>query len=181
MKIKEPFILVLAFLMMPIINKAQNPVNFEMTSVTNSSHFVLSEAKGKFVILHFLLKTECPYCLKHTNDYIARSTTLPNVIQVFIKPDTEKEIEEWAGKLLDNESIKFPIYRDPEANLAKLYHIPDGYSFHGQIVHYPALIILDTEGNELFRYIGKNNTDRFSFDQLVDKMKEFAQMRSNKK
>ncbi len=181
MKIKEPFILAIAFLMMPIINKAQNPVNFEMNSVTDSSHFVLNEAKGKFVVLHFLLKTECPYCLRHTHDYINRSATLPNVIQVFIKPDTEKEIVEWSGKLLDNESTKFPIYRDPEANLAKLYNIPDGYSFHGQIVHYPALIILDTEGNELFRYIGKNNTDRFSFDQLVDKMKEFTEFRSNKK
>jgi peroxiredoxin Q/BCP len=181
MKIKKTYILVIAFLMMPIINKAQNPINFELTSVTDSSHFVLSEAKGKFVVLHFLLKTECPYCLKHTHDYIIRSTTLPNVIQVFIKPDTEKEIEEWAGKLLDDESTKYPIYRDPEANLAKLYNIPDGYSFHGQTVHYPALIVLDTEGNELFRYIGKNNTDRFSFDQLGDKMKEFTELKSMKK
>ena len=94
---------------------------------------------------------------------------------------TEKEIEEWAGKLLDDESTKYPIYRDPEANLAKLYNIPDGYSFHGQTVHYPALIVLDTEGNELFRYIGKNNTDRFSFDQLGDKMKEFTELKSMKK
>ncbi|TAH27360.1 MAG: hypothetical protein EAZ07_02035 [Cytophagales bacterium] len=172
MKHKETFLIIITLLFLPIINKAQNTVNFELTSANDTSHFVLSKAKGKFVVLHFLLKTECPHCLQHTHDYIIKSKKFSNVIQVFIKPDNKREIEEWSDKLLDHELTRYPIYRDPEANLAKLYKIPFGYSFHGQIVHYPALIILDLEGKEVFRYIGKNNSDRFSFDRFVVKMNE---------
>jgi hypothetical protein len=51
------------------------------------------------VILHFLLKTECPYCIKHSNDYLEKAASLPDVIQVFIKPDDEKDILQWANKL----------------------------------------------------------------------------------
>ena len=36
--------------------------------------------------------------------------------------------------------------RDPEAALATLFDSPDGYSFHGQIVHYPALVLIDPQG-----------------------------------
>ena len=56
--------------------------------------------------------------------------------------------------------------------LAKKYNIPDGYFFHGQIVHYPALILLNEEGKEVFRYIGKDNSDRYSFEKLTAKIQE---------
>lgn len=159
-------------------SKAQNPVDFTLPSATDSSHFTLSEAREKFVALHFLLKTECPYCLRHTNEYFEKSASLPNVLQIFIKPDTEAEIKQWAYNLTDSDIYQFPIYRDADAALAKLYNIPDGYSFHGQVVHYPALILLDGNGKEVFRYIGKNNSDRYSFKKLTAKIQELE--RSNK-
>ena len=62
------------------------------------------------------------------------------------------------------------IYRDPDAELAKLYDIPYGYKFHSQTVHYPALVILGSDGKEFFRYIGENNSDRFTFDQFATMM-----------
>ena len=34
------------------------------------------------------------------------------------------------------------------------------------------LILLNKNGEEVFRYIGKNNSDRFSFDQLKAKIVE---------
>ena len=64
------------------------------------------------------------------------------------------------------------IYRDPEAALAKAFDIPFGYKFHGQVVHYPALVILDPKGKEVFRYVGKNNGDRYEFDDFVTKIAE---------
>lgn len=151
---------------------AQSPVNIKLKSATDNREFNLSKERGKFVALHFLLKTECPYCIRHTQDYFKKAGSLKNVLQVFIKPDTELEIRTWSGKLAAEDLKQFPIYRDPDAKLAKKLGIPDGYKFHNQVVHYPATILIGPDGKEVYRYIGKNNSDRLSFDQLVLKVNE---------
>lgn len=151
-----------------------NPDDFTLKSATGSETISLKEARGKFVALHFLLKTECPVCLRHTRDYFTKAPTLPNVQQVFIKPDSDTEIEMWAKKLPAEELVKNPIYRDPNARLAKEFNIPDGYAFHGQVVHYPATVLIGPDGKEVFRYVGKNNADRFSFEALSTKVKELS-------
>jgi peroxiredoxin Q/BCP len=153
---------------------AQNPAGFQLNSVTDNSHFVSEDAKGKYVALHFLLKTECPYCLRHTQEYFSNAAKLPNVVQVFIKPDSEEEIKSWAGKLPADELVKFPIYRDPDAKLAKQFNIPFGYEFHNQVVHYPATVLLGPDGKEVYRYTGKNNSDRLSFEKLAEKVGELS-------
>lgn len=149
---------------------AQNVKDFTLTSVTDNTTFTLSKSKGKFIALHFLLKTECPYCIRHTSEYFEKASSLSNVIQVFIKPDSEEEIKTWANKLKSTNSL--PVYQDVNANLADQFNIPNGYSFHGQIVHYPALVLLNEKGEEVFRYVGKNNSDRFSFENLKLKIEE---------
>jgi peroxiredoxin Q/BCP len=149
-----------------------NPEDFSVPSATSEATFKLSEAKGKYVALHFLLKTECPYCLAHTRKYFTEASKLPNVLQVFLKPDSVEEIKAWAGKLPAEDLAKYPIYRDADAKLADEFGIPGGYQFHGQVVHYPALVLLGPDGKEVFRYIGKSNADRFSFDQLKAKVAE---------
>ena len=151
-----------------------NPDDFTVQSATSKATFKLAAARGKFVALHFLLKTECPYCLRHTRDYFTKAATLPNVIHVFVKPDTEAEIKSWSAKLPADELAKNPIYRDPDAKLAKAFSIPDGYKFHGQVVHYPATVLLDPAGKEVFRHVGKNNGDRLPFEKLAEKVGELA-------
>ena len=150
------------------------PDDFTVQSATSDAAFKLSDAKGKFVALHFLLKTECPFCLRHTREYFTKSPTLPNVVQVFLKPDTVEEIKAWAGKLPAEELVKNPIYRDADAKLAKDFEVPNGYEFHGQTVHFPALILLGPDGKEVFRYVGKNNGDRYSFEKLTEKVAELS-------
>jgi len=150
-----------------------NPENFTVHSVTGTNTFTLAAAQGKFVALHFLLKTECPYCIRHTHEYAQRAAADSNVIHVFLKPDTEAEIKTWAAKLGDD-SIKLPIYRDPDAALAKSFKIPDGYKFHGQTVHFPALVLLDGSGKEVFRYVGKINADRLSYEKFTAKLDELT-------
>lgn len=174
MKFKNSLSIFMFLLIFVVSVKAQSSGDIKLQSATDKSQFILSKQNGKYVALHFLLKTECPYCIRHTSEYFSRAATLPNVVQVFIKPDTEKEITEWATKLLAAELTKFPIYRDPDAKLAAQFNIPDGYSFHNQIVHYPAMVLIGPDGREVFRYIGKNNSDRFSFDQLVSKVNELS-------
>jgi thioredoxin-dependent peroxiredoxin len=158
---------------------AQVIENFALEAVVedpkakNDLKFELKEHQGKIVVLHFLLKTECPYCLKYTQQYAQLAATTPDVIHLFIKPDSEEEIIEWSGNLEPIEGVKQPtIYRDPNAKLAKRFKVPFGYQFHGQTVHYPALVVLDGTGKELFRYVGKKNGDRMAKDEFVKRLDE---------
>lgn len=148
--------------------------DFTLASATGQKDFRLADAKGKFVALHFLLKTECPICLRHTQEYFQKAAELPGVTQVFIKPDAMADIQKWMASLPREERSRYPIYRDADAKLANALKIPDGYQFHGQTVHYPALVLINPEGDEVFRYVGKKNTDRFSIDQLKTKLAELT-------
>ena len=149
------------------------PADFTVTSPTDKQTFRLSEARGKYVALHFLLKTECPFCLKHTRDYAKKSAAASEVIHVFLKPDSADEIKAWSTKANRGEDFAdVTIYRDAEAKLADEFSIPGGYQFHGQSVHYPALVLLDPAGQEVFRYVGKSNADRLAYEQFAAKLVE---------
>ncbi|MDP3467633.1 MAG: TlpA disulfide reductase family protein [Daejeonella sp.] len=174
MKIKYSILTILFLQSLSVFVKAQATTNIRLKSATDDHEFVLSKEKGKFVALHFLLKTECPYCIRHTQEYFSKAKTLKNVVQVFIKPDTELEIRAWSGKLTTEDLKNFPIYRDPDAQLAKQLNIPDGYKFHNQIVHFPATVLIGPDGKEVYRYVGKNNSDRLSFNQLEQKVNEIS-------
>lgn len=153
--------------------RAENPKDFTVESVSDGSKWQLSKNKGKLVVLHFLLKTECPHCLKYTHDYAVLANKQTDVVHIFLKPDSPYEIKAWAAKISkDGLSELPPIYRDPGAKLAEQYEIPDGYKFHGQMVHYPAMVVLDGGGKELFRYVGKNNSDRFPAAKFEAKLAE---------
>lgn len=152
---------------------AKNPADFTVESPTDGTKFTLSEQKGKVIVLHFLLKTECPYCIRYTNEYARLASKTPDVLHLFLKPDSADQIKLWSGKL-NHDGLKTGIpviYRDPDARLAREFGIPDGYKFHGQTVHYPALVVLDRSGREMFRYVGKNNSDRMKTDAFVAKLK----------
>jgi peroxiredoxin Q/BCP len=150
-------------------SRAENPADFTVTGANRPDTFRLADARGKFVALHFLLKTECPFCLKHTLDYTTKAASVPGVVHVFLKPDSVADIQKWSHQL---GADAMTIYRDPDAGLAKAFGVPNGYQFHGQTVHYPALVLLNAEGKEVFRHVGKSNRDRLSFDQFAAKVAE---------
>ncbi len=151
---------------------AENPKTFTVKSALDDTKFDLAENKGKTVVLHFLLKTECPYCLKYTRDYAQLAAKTPDVVHVFLKPDSAAEIKTWISHLDAKELKSLPtIYQDTDAKLAKQFGIPDGYKFHGQSVHFPALIAIDGNGKEAFRYVGKSNSDRLSTVDFEKKLK----------
>ena len=167
------YLLLLALFLALSGAQADTPRDFTVESVLDGSKFQLSKHRGKIVALHFLLKTECPFCLKHTHDYAALAAENDEVIHIFLKPDSPYEIKAWAKKIRKDGLKELPqIYRDPEAKLAVQFEIPDGYKFHGQLVHYPALVVLDGKGEELFRYVGKNNADRLPVAQFKTKLAE---------
>ena len=153
------------------LGQSTPPKDFTVESPTHNESFTLSEAKGKTVVLHFLLKTECPLCLRYTQSYAKQSKDRTDVVHVFLKPDSVAEIAKWASHLDAKSLAKSPgIYRDEDAKLAKAYGIPNGYAFHGETVHYPATIVLNQNGEELFRYVGKNNADRLSYKDFEKRL-----------
>jgi peroxiredoxin Q/BCP len=157
---------------------AQPVADFELPSADGGKPFKLSEHRGHYVALHFLLKTECPFCLNHTHDHARKANLLPNVEHVFIKPDSEEAIRAWIADLPPGTKERAVLYRDADATLAEIMKIPGGYPFHGERMHYPALILIDPKGNEVFRYVGRNNSDRYSFDQLAAKLQELEPNRA---
>ncbi len=164
--------LVAAGLLTATLALAAPPADFTVEAPSDGTKFRLADAKGKFVALHFLLKTECPICLRHTRDYAKKAASQPDLVQVFLKPDSAEDIKGWSAQLGDETVKQLTIYRDADASLAKAFKIPDGYHFHGEVVHFPALVLLDPAGKEVFRYVGKDNTDRFGFEQLAAKLAE---------
>jgi thioredoxin-dependent peroxiredoxin len=165
------FTVIVAALSFSWLALAAAPADFTVTSPIDGKVFRLSEAKGRYVALHFLLKTECPFCLRHTAEYSMKAPTVAGVTHVFLKPDADAEIKSWAGKI---KTAQPTIYRDADAKLAMEFNIPDGYKFHGQTVHYPALVLLDPSGQEVFRHVGKSNTDRLPWDKFVAKISELT-------
>ncbi|MBL9139052.1 MAG: redoxin domain-containing protein [Verrucomicrobiales bacterium] len=146
--------------------------DLEVTAPVDGAVFRLSEARGRYVALHFLLKTECPFCQRHVREYVQRAAELPDVVQVFLKPDSEEEIRRWVARSGMDTTNKVAIYRDPNARWAKAFRIPFGYEFHGELVHYPALLIIDKKNHEAFRHVGQTNADRYRFAQLMNKISE---------
>jgi len=151
---------------------SEAPTDFAVEAPADGKMFRLADARGKYVALHFLLLTECPYCQRHTRAYASQAATLPDVVQVFLKPDSANDIKAWTVGLGEETAKSVTLYRDADAALARKFGIPDGYKFHGKTVHYPALVLLDPTGKEVFRYVGKDNSDRFSFENLSAKVAE---------
>ncbi|MBL8816352.1 MAG: redoxin domain-containing protein [Planctomyces sp.] len=182
MKIGITILFVMSLLVSGRALNAENPSNFKVRSATDDSAFELSKHRGKTVVLHFLLKTECPYCLRYTHDYAALAEKNSEVVHVFLKPDSEGDIQKWAESLDRQGLMDLPkIYRDPGAKIAGQFKIPNGYKFHGQSVHYPALIVLDEEGMERFRYVGKSNADRMSVKDFEAKLVELNKERAKQR
>ncbi|CAN5429937.1 hypothetical protein BH09SUM1_BH09SUM1_04420 [soil metagenome] len=169
MNIRLLVTLLLSLVIAPIVCFAQPVADFELPAVGAGKAFKLSEHRGRVVALHFLLKTECPFCIKFTKEYSAKAAEFAGVDQVFIKPDTEDEIKAWATKV---ENPGLPVYRDADAKLADTLGVPNGYAFHKQTVHFPAVILIDREGNAAFRYVGKANTDRLPFAKFTEEVKK---------
>lgn len=157
-------LLVFALLAMaPVATLADAPTDFALEPVGPGKTFTLSAEKGRVVALHFLLKTECPFCGKYTYEYATKGPNIAGLTQVFIKPDSASEIETWTRTL----KVPVTIYRDADAKLADQFGVPGDYAFHGETVHFPATILIGPDGKEVFRYIGKSNADRLPYAKFA--------------
>lgn len=164
--------LFLSALTLTAIALAESP-DISLKSASGDREFRLSQARGRYVALHFLMQTECPYCTEHVRDYAKNAAAVAGVEHLFIKPDPVEEVRAWAEKLQDP-TTSMAIYHDADARLAASLGVPDGYAFHGQTVLYPALIVFGPDGTEAFRYVGRDNQDRLPFEKFAARMAEHS-------
>ncbi len=167
-----PIISLLVIALFQMSAKKVNPVDFTLQSATDTSKFVLSQHKGKYVVLHFLIAKDDMHCTLQTGEYAFKCDQLPNVVQVFIKPNNKDAISKWVNNVPDMVLKKFQIYMDPDATLAKKFSVKSGLVFNGESMPYPTTIVLDGSGKEVYRYTGATNFDRLSFDKLAEKINE---------
>ncbi|MFG0326675.1 MAG: TlpA family protein disulfide reductase [Phycisphaerales bacterium JB037] len=144
---------------------------FVVQQVNGTGTFSLAEARGEWVAVHFLLKTDCPICRSMTDTYATRADEVPGVRHVFLKPDAVEDTKAWIAGWRQGKDAP-AIYRDVDAEIAERYGIRDGYEFHGEVVHYPALVIIDPQGREAYRHIGDRTQDRVPFDTFKEIMAE---------
>ncbi|MFO0840564.1 MAG: YHS domain-containing (seleno)protein [Phycisphaerae bacterium] len=137
----------------------------DFTLTAGDKTFRSAEARGRFVALHFLLPDQCPYCTKLVSEYSEGSPSVAGVVHVFIKPDSAEAAGALAKAAKAGDDVT--IYLDSDAKVAKQFKIPDGYEFHGRATRFPALVLLGPDGNEVFRHVGKDNTDRLPFDRFA--------------
>ena len=155
---------------------SETPRQYRLFAMDGSGEVTIQELKGQYTALHFLLKTECLFCLMHTRTYALQGEMYPEVRHLFIKPDEEAAIERWTESLLDEASgappgLEVPaIYRDPHGSVARHLRITHGYEYHGELMRFPAFVLIDPDGTEVYRYIGQNTGDRFGFERFANLM-----------
>lgn len=166
---KGGFVLATWLLISAVLTPAAGDTPREFTLRSGSHTFDSREHRGRFIALHFLLKTECPHCARLVADYVENGPSIADVVHVFIKPDSDEEIAAWSKKI-SARGVDAVIYRDPDAKLAEEFRIPDGYPFHGESMHFPALIVRGPDGREAFRHVSAGNTDRMTFDAFAERI-----------
>jgi hypothetical protein len=97
--------------------------DFALQEAGGSGSFALIEGRGEWVALHFLLKTTCPYCIRHTHEYSTRAGEASGVrhamIGMSLGPVTGHLVSQIVGE------------QDPDSDLGLLD--PDRFSRGAEI------------------------------------------------
>lgn len=149
---------------------AQAPVTAHtLTAITDHHTFSIADAKGKYLALHFLTKTDTAECTAFVREFLRQGASVAGVMHVFIKPDSEGEVKAWAAQFKDDAAT---IFLDPDSALAKDLKVPDGLSIGGTTSIYPVSIVFDPARQELFRHEGKAHHDHITFEAFKGKLGE---------
>lgn len=138
----------------------------------NEALFQLSAHKGSWVLLDFLLPVEDATEAAHYAAIESEASRLlyeHGILPVFFKPNDSEATAKWWNSLA---SHSVPIFRDPDGKLASALGIPKGVFLMEGPAHYPAVILVDPDGNEVWRATGKNAGDRVDVATILDEKKK---------
>ncbi len=143
---------------------AVNPVDFSLPPALGGPPFVLSHQRGRVVILHWLLNGDVTADRNEVRDYGALQTQMPDVMHIYLKGDAGDAAYAWANRLSAVAGRR--VYRDAGFALAKQYGLKDDFHYRGSPSVRPTIIALDTAGDEMFRFVGRDADDRLSVKEF---------------
>jgi len=133
----------------------------------NEIKFKLTDHRGSWILVDFLLPGDREADRNHYAEIeknIDRLVYGANLKTIFFKPDSESETAEWWAALPSN---RIPVLLDPSGKLSRALKVPYGLKLDDQITLYPTAILLDPEGNEVWRKVGKTPEDRPGVDEIL--------------
>lgn len=183
--IKSTSILMLALAALIGAQAAPVPDFIAKQSGGSEIRFKLADHRGSWVLLDFLLPGDSAVEREHYADYekgLDRLVFGHNLKPVLFKPDADSAIADWWAGLPSN---RLPVFRDPEGKLSRALKIPYGNKVGEEITLYPALVLLDPEGNEAWRKVGKSSEDRIGVEALLKEVErirgEYAETQTEQK
>ncbi|MBI5834737.1 MAG: redoxin domain-containing protein [Armatimonadetes bacterium] len=144
--------------------QAANPVDFTLPAAVGGPPFVLGHQRGRVVVLHWLLRGDVTEDRNEIRDYLALAKTMPGVAHVFLKADSGDVLNDWANRLSAVASRL--VFRDADYAVAKQFGLVDDYRYRGQTSVHPAIIALDSAGEEMFRYEARDAADRLPIKEF---------------
>ncbi len=133
----------------------------------NEIRFKLTDHRGSWVLLDFLLPGDSAADKEHYASIEGNLDKLVygmNLKPVFFKPEPEAEIAKWWEGQPSN---RIPVMQDPSGKLSRALKIPYGLKLDDQITLYPTVVLLDPDGNEVWRKVGKTAEERVDVDEII--------------
>lgn len=135
-----------------------------LSAATDSHPFMIADAKGHYLALHFLTKTDTTECTAFVREYLRAAPGVAGVMHVFIKPDEQSEVKVWSMQFKNDAAA---IFVDKDSALANDLKVPGGLAIASTTSNFPATIVFDREGRELFRHVGKSHDDHMLFTEFA--------------
>lgn len=132
--------------------------------------FQLSQHRGSWVWLEFLLPSSSGVEKERYLVLAASAEKLfenENLLLVALKAGKKEDLEAWWKSLPQN---SLPLCRDPRGQLASALRIKKGRTDDGKPLDAPATILVDPEGGEAWRFVGKDPKDRPSVETVLKEL-----------
>jgi peptidylprolyl isomerase len=146
--------------------------NFRVKQIGGQSEvFQLSQHRGSWVWLEFLSskaadidKSRYVVLAASAEELIEKENLLP----VIIIAGEKENLEAWWNSLPRND---LPLCRDPKGQLASVLRIGKAGTKDGKQQDSPSTILVDPEGDEIWRSVGKDAQDRPPIETVLRELK----------
>ena len=89
-----------------------------------------------------------------------------DTVTVVIKPEPLNVV----ASFKDPETMDIPMLADPGSSVHEAYGLIKPYRFHNRDMYLPATLFIDKTGVLRWLYVGKNNSDRPSREQIIEQL-----------
>ena len=140
-----------------------------------SAVFDSASARGRVLVVHVLSGRVSQANAAYLKDLAKAASTVAGVTHVIVQNASEADFR--ATVATAPESLVHSMYRDSSGAAEQLLHLEGTIDADGASVAAPAVLVLDPAGKELYRRIGKKDTDRDSATALAKKIGELTRDR----